>query len=412
MAETLHEVIDDIHQSLDVLKAQKEELEKVKEQGAQTDARLSEVEARIAELKEATEKAEQDYRRILERAMWLDQVQPRHDKVYKSRAYSRDPRSRQLRREVVEYFLDIAHYRMTGRPLVNGELFRAQTVASDGGALVPTEHAREIIAILDSYGLVRQRARRFDMTSDKLTVPTGDVPTVSWQGTENTTVAESSAAFTPVTLDAKRALAINTLSLDIQADSTPSIVDYLIDVYAIAMAKEEDSQGLAGNGSPFTGILNDTNVASVTGAGDGLAPFTFDGEVTYDKLVDLQDAVNEALVDRGVFVGSRKVVSAIMKIKDTQGRPIFITDPESGVGNILGSELVRSSVAPTSITASGDPVMLFGDFRHLAFGDREQLSIELSAAAGWTTASVVMRLTERVAMAVLSGSAFAKLVAA
>ena len=90
-----------------------------------------------------------------------------------------------------------------------------------------------------------------------------------------------------------------------------------------------------------------------------------DTAVTYDDLVSLQASVDNAYgnPERGAFMMNSATLAAILKIVDKNGRPIFITDAQTGViSRILGRRVIINESMP-DIAASAKPIA-FGDFKY------------------------------------------------
>ena len=90
-----------------------------------------------------------------------------------------------------------------------------------------------------------------------------------------------------------------------------------------------------------------------------------DTAVTYDDLVSLQASVDNAYgnPERGAFMMNSATLAAILKIVDKNGRPIFITDVQTGViSRILGRRVIINESMP-DIAASAKPIA-FGDFKY------------------------------------------------
>jgi HK97 family phage major capsid protein len=101
--------------------------------------------------------------------------------------------------------------------------------------------------------------------------------------------------------------------------------------------------------------------------------------VTYDSLVDLQHSVDPAYRDLGNcrFMMNDDSVKVVKKIKDTQGRPIFLPgyDPANNgkLDTLLGHAIqVNQSVA---VMAANAKSILFGDFQNYVI--RDALDIQM-----------------------------------
>ena len=87
--------------------------------------------------------------------------------------------------------------------------------------------------------------------------------------------------------------------------------------------------------------------------------------VTYDELVSLMSSVDNAYgnTERGAFMMNSATLAAVMKIADKNGRPIFLTDLQTGsVSRILGRRVIVNESMP-DIAAGAKPIA-FGDFKY------------------------------------------------
>lgn len=113
-----------------------------------------------------------------------------------------------------------------------------------------------------------------------------------------------------------------------------------------------------------TGTGTNDIKALLTAATKG-ATAASDTAVTYDDLVSLQASVDNAYgnPERGAFMMNSATLAAILKIVDKNGRPIFITDVQTGViSRILGRRVIINESMP-DIAASAKPIA-FGDFKY------------------------------------------------
>ena len=113
-----------------------------------------------------------------------------------------------------------------------------------------------------------------------------------------------------------------------------------------------------------TGTGTNDIKALLTAATKGVTA-TSDTAITYDDLVDLMSSVDNAYgnSERGRFMMNSLTKAKILKIKDNNGNPIFIRDPQTGdVSHILGHRVVINESMP-DIAASAKPIA-FGDFKY------------------------------------------------
>ncbi len=301
-----------------------------------------------------------------------------------------------------------------------GEKAMTEGTSTAGGYLVPEEFQAEVVRLAEDYGLVRAMARIIPMKSDTRNIPRlSSSVTVYWPG-ENTAGTVSQPAFGQVQLIAKTAVGLTVISNELLEDSDPSVVDLLVELFAEALAGEEDKQGLVGSGSPFTGVLNDTNVA-VLSMGTGNTAFS---NVTADDLRDLIAQLKPLALKGAGFILHRSVWAIVQKLKDSNGQyiastanPVVSGDANrqtAAVGAIWGYPVYLSEQMP-STSAANTKFIIFGNLRHLFLGDRKQMTLSVSDSATVGSDNVfeqnssAVRVTERIAIAVGLPQAFAVL---
>lgn len=88
-------------------------------------------------------------------------------------------------------------------------------------------------------------------------------------------------------------------------------------------------------------------------------------EIAYNDLVDLYSSVDAAYGNarNGSFMMNSNTLAKVMKIVDGNGRPIFITDLQTGeITRILGRNLVINEAMPD--VGSGAKAVVFGDLKY------------------------------------------------
>ncbi len=287
---------------------------------------------------------------------------------------------------------------------------------SAGGFQVPEEFAAEINRIAEDFGLVRRFARRIPMSTDTMNVPRlGSSVSVTFPG-ENVAGVESEPVWQNVQLLAKTAVGLTVTSNELLADANISIVDLLAELFAEALAGEEDKQGLAGTGSPFTGILEDAGVG-VIDMSSGNTAFT---DVTLDDLRDMISKLKPLALVGASFTMHRDSWGVIQKLKDSDAayhisaaNPVLLPGATEGriggviVGAIWGYPVWLSEKMPNGgASAISTKFIAFGNYRHLWFGDRAAMTMSISDAATvganntFEQNQSAVRVTQRYALAV------------
>jgi hypothetical protein len=119
---------------------------------------------------------------------------------------------------------------------------------------------------------------------------------------------------------------------------------------------------------------------------------------------------NMPFIHKLVAAGQEVIVYG--KVKDSNGRPIFLTALEAptagGIGSILGYGVVPSHAAPTT-NAANAKIAVFGDPSGLVVGLRNGFEMEASDHAGFTTYERYFRGVARAGVKVRRSQAFAVL---
>lgn len=268
----------------------------------------------------------------------------------------------------------------------------SEGTGSAGGFVVPEEFAAEVNRVVEDFGLVPKLARIFPMKSDTLNVPRlSATVTVTYPG-ENTSGTASQPTFEQVVLSSKSCVGITPMSNELLADANISVVDLLVELFAEAIAGMMDQQGLAGTGSPFTGILTDSGVTIVTPA-NGVGASTFTGAATPDYARTLISNVKPWALQGACFIMHRTVWGLMQTTKASTGgeyftsaaNPVLINSgaqgfPTAMAGTLWGYPVYLSDKMPSS-TAVSTKFIIFGNLKNLYVGQRAEMAVAISQDA-------------------------------
>ena len=244
------------------------------------------------------------------------------------------------------------------RAFMKGERFeqRDLTVAADGGVMIP-------VAALPPVVATRSAGSIYDIVG-KLRTNTGeDVRVPLWDDTSNLCVLDSAAigngtdptvGGVTVKTDGLRTgdplLVDNKLLQDVSYDLVSYVNQALTRRYTLSMAKFIT----VGNSSNFIGLVGNVPV--------GVTSETA-GALGYDDFVALIAALDPSYSQDAVFSFSTTTLAAVLKIKDSQNRPIFIPYLDGATsgfaGQILGYPVKINQFAPA--IASNNVPVIFGD---------------------------------------------------
>ena len=277
-----------------------------------------------------------------------------------------------------------------------------------GGYLVPNEFRNQVLQIMGDGGVARREGTVINMSGDTLNIPRLDTKTaVSWTA-ESGTISSGTPEFGTVTLTAKKAALIVPVTSELFEDSAVNLQQILAGMFAEKLAEAEDTQAFTGDGTVFTGILEESDINTVTmGTGD-----TGFANVALDDLFNLIAAVKQSVARNGKFFMHRTIWSTVKNMTDTNGNYVFNPTDQT----LLGYPVVFSDdMNSISDTAISTVFMGFGDLRNIYIGDRRRISIALAdqATVGSTNLyeqdMLALRVTERIGMAIALPQAFAVL---
>lgn len=248
-----------------------------------------------------------------------------------------------------------------------------------GGFLVPLALANEIIKPIDNPIFLRQIANVTQISANVAIPKQTNRATAYWQGETEAAIASAVGVgqreFRPnrVTVKTSNSRLLIEQSIINVEQWLGNELDY------VTRLKEEEA-GMTGNGTgQWLGIFT----ASNDGIPTSRDVATVGASIAADDIINTLMNVKATVRNRGVWVGSRQFVQAVMKLKDTTGQYIF-TD-SAGIGNVLaagtpmvlkGRPLYESESAPSTL-AAGTYAAVFGDFSYYRIYDFMMLTIQV-----------------------------------
>lgn len=235
--------------------------------------------------------------------------------------------------------------------------------AAQGGYTVPTEVATSVADALKAYGGMRAVAEVFRTAQgNDINFPTSDGTTETGELIgENTTATGADPSFGVVTLKTYK------FSSKIVAVPFELLQDSSIDMEAFIKMRLVTRLGRVTNAYFTTGTGSSQPNGIVTASSAGKTGTT--GQTTtviFDDLIDLIHSVDPAYraLGRCKFMMNDASLKVIRKLKDSQGRPIFLPGYEGLAGpmadTLLGYPIqINQDVATMAANAKS---ILFGDF--------------------------------------------------
>lgn len=406
----LHKVIEFVERMSDKIDSMEADATaKVTEKSAELETRQRELGEKSEELALEVEglKAQRDalvadnagaaekFAEIEARCDALDKALPRGEKAFVGATPAQDAAGLNLGRAIT------AARRKARGDSVPEQFARAvggnTNTATDGSIVVPTEVHNQIVHGIKEKSIARQICRVIPMASDTVNVGTiANVPNVEVRanggdGAEVTT--DSSVTFRDKALSASTYVCVNKLSKELDEDSLVNLEPVLGELYAEALAEEENNQLINGTTTGLANIARHATTADRMRSVDmsTTASATMDG-IVYSDIPALMYSVDEGYANSGTFITSGTNFRYVVGLQDaTNGTPLFASSwgggGLAGPGSALPSSMAPGFLAGRPVYTSGkmpvaaagnaaeEDLMYFGDFSKFAMGDRRSVSV-------------------------------------
>ena len=244
-----------------------------------------------------------------------------------------------------------------------------------GGNLVPEDYRAEIIRRLKGNTVVRGRARVVTTTRDAIEWPrleggntlyTSAVrETMVDETPTNASAAETNPTFGLIRIPVHTGMTRTNLSRNLLEDSAFNLLDTMAELFAEAMAINEDALFLTGQGGngprgPLGARANGNQASPITGVTNVVSGNAT--QITADGIVDLVYAIASQYRASAIHVMARTVQRDVRKLKDGDGR--YMWQPGIVAGQpptLLGFPVLESESMDT--IAANARVDLYGDWR-------------------------------------------------
>ena len=238
------------------------------------------------------------------------------------------------------------------------------TTPAEGGYTVATEYYRQLAEAQKAFGGIRNVATIIQTgTGAQMNFPTADATSEIGEIVgQNAAATLGETTFGNLSLDVyKYSSKKIAVPFELIQDSMFDIEGYINNILALRLGRITAQHFTVGTGSSQPrGIVTAAAVGKTGTTGQTLS-------VIYDDLVDLEHSV-DPIYRVGPKVGFMlhdSSLKVIRKIKDTQGRPIFVPGYEAGnpggaPDRLLGRPIYISQEMP--VMAANAKSILFGDF--------------------------------------------------
>jgi HK97 family phage major capsid protein len=252
------------------------------------------------------------------------------------------------------------------------------TTNSEGGYTVATDVATQVLDALKKFGGMRAVAEVLRTAQgNPMNFPTSDGTSEEGEIVDqNASASDLDIAFGVIALVVyKYSSKVVTVPIELIQDSSVDIVSFVVQRLATRLGRITNKHFTIG-----TGTNQPTGIVTAAGAGKvGTTGQT--ATVTYDDLVDLQHSVDPAYREMGNagFMMADLTLRMVRKIKDTQGRPIFVPGYETGTpggapDRLLGSAININQHMP--VPAANAKSILFGAMDHYKIRDAMEIEVQ------------------------------------
>lgn len=233
-------------------------------------------------------------------------------------------------RQAVETFMRVQDKHLSAEQAESIRNAMSTTTDSEGGFTVPKEISANFIETLKDYQGIRRVASR---------QVTGNGRQINWPTTDGTSEEGEIVAQNQPASDLD--VSFGTVAMNVCKASTKVITipiellqDTEIDIIGLVYGRFRDRIGrlqnrvmtVAGDGTnntPFS-LINRATIGVTGAAGTATS-------ITYDNLVDIQESIDPAYEENCAWMFSQSVRRLIRKLKDGNGRPIWIPSYDAGI---------------------------------------------------------------------------------
>ncbi len=243
-------------------------------------------------------------------------------------------------------------------------------VDTEGGYTTADEVTTELIKAMKAFGGMRNTATVFGTShGNAMNWPTmDDTGNTGELVPENVSANDQDPSFGTVAMNTyKFSSKVVTVPMELLQDTQINLEAVILELLAERLARAQNTYFTTG-----TGTAQPRGI--VTGAGLGKAGTTGQTTtVTYDDLVDLQHSIDPAYRSGLGWMMNDATIKVIRKIKDLDGRPIFV--PAVGAGNVPGAALPTLLNDPINVNqdiavmAANAKSILYGRLRNYRIRD-------------------------------------------
>ena len=237
-----------------------------------------------------------------------------------------------------------------------------------GGYLVPEEYDKRLIDVLTEENIMRGLATKITTSGEHKINIAATKPAAAWIE-EGEALTFGDATFDQIMMDAYKLHVAIKITEELLYDNAFNLEGYIIDQFGKALANAEEDAFLNGDGKGKPAGIFDSE------KGGQVNTTTSGNTISADDIITLIYNLKRPYRKSASFITNDKTLASIRKLKDNNG--VYMWQPALTAGEpdrLMGYAVHTSQFAPES--ATGKPVMAFGDFSYYNIGDRGSRSMQ------------------------------------
>ena len=269
----------------------------------------------------------------------------------------------------------------------------------EGGYLVPDEFERRIVQAMAEKNVMR-RLGTVMQTERTMTFPIGKgIGFAEWVPEEGEFPIVA-AEFDEMKLGAHKVATSIRVSDELLEDSVFDLEGFIIDQFAQRIGEAEEEAFICGDGvAKPLGIIHQLDREVITEK---------TGAISTDDLLDLKHAIPPKYRKNAVLLMHDSTLRELFKLRTGEGQYIWYENPKKNIPLAIFSHRVITCPSMPTIE-SGQPPILFGDFKHFVIGDRKHRRIKRLNEVHAQQGQVAYIMSQRVDAKLLDRNAIAAL---
>lgn len=262
---------------------------------------------------------------------------------------------------------------LQGKELTEMEKRALTYTTSTAGAVVPTQTLNKIIELLEQKSVLFPLVQHYNIAGNLSIGVESDDAECAWT-TETGTGSDANDSIGNVALNAYQLCKFVSVSAQIAKMSIDALEAFIVNALTRKLYRAVDKAILAGTGSNQpTGLTKNMSFTEVEA-------------LDYDTICDIDAELNSEYSKNAVYIMNKKTRNAIKKIKDEQGRPIYVNDAQNGLGAHLDGYPV------VVYDAMDDNQIILADLFQYVFNFAQAPTIDKSKDAGFYQNKEVYRI--------------------